>query len=112
MPHGAPRHRIVLTALMSLFLLLMQQESARHAIDHIGAQIERARHSALEHPTGEVCVECEMFAAGAAAAPASPPSRFADAPVWIDVAAPVARAAIAVSSFYRSRAPPPILPSA
>lgn len=112
MPRRVPRHRIVLTALLSLFLLFLQQESVRHALDHIGAQLERDKHSALERPTGGVCVECGLLAAGTAAAPASLPPRFADASTWIDIVAPVARTPIAVLSFYQSRAPPHILQSA
>lgn len=111
-PHRAgavPRHRIVLTALLSVFLLFLQQENVRHALDHIGAQIERSKHSALERPTGDVCLECELLAAGTAAAPTSASATLPDAPAWIDVLAPVARSAVAVASFYRSRAPPSIL---
>ena len=108
MPRGVPRHRIVLTALLSVFLLFLQQESVRHVLDHIGARIERSKHSALERPTGDVCVECEMLAAGTAAVPTSLPPRLADASTWIDIVAPVTRTAIAVPSFYQSRAPPQI----
>jgi hypothetical protein len=100
---------VVLTAFLSFFLLFLQQESVRHALDHIGAQLERAKHSALERPTGDVCVECEMLAAGTAAVPASLPPQLAGLVPWIDIVAPVTGAAIAVPSFYQSRAPPQIL---
>jgi len=109
MHRPVPTHRVVLTALLSVFLLFLQQESVRHALDHLGAQIERSKHSALERPTGDVCLECELLAAGTAAAPASLPPTFADPPAWIDVVAPVLSAAIAAPSFYLSRAPPRIL---
>ncbi len=112
MHRRVPAHRVVLTAFLSFFLLFLQTGSVRHALDHIGAQLERAKHSALERPTGDVCVECEMLAAGTAAAPASLPLHFADALPWIDIVAPVTRAAIAAPSFYQSRATPQILPSA
>jgi hypothetical protein len=102
-------HRLVLTALFSVLLLWMQEETVRHALEHIGARIERAKHSALERPTGDVCVECEMLAAGTAAVPASLPSHFSGVVPWIDIAAPVTSAAIDVPSFYQSRAPPQIL---
>ena len=109
MHRRVPAHRVVLTAFLSFFLLFLQQESVRHALDHIGARLERAKHSALERPTGDVCVECEMLAAGTAAVPAPLPTQFADVVPWIDIVAPVTRATIAVPSFYRSRAPPQIL---
>ena len=112
MRSGTPKHRVILTLLMSFFLLFLQQESVRHALDHIGAQLERVKHSALERPVGDVCVECEMLAAGTAATPPSLPQVIAAASGWIDIVAPVARASIPFAAFYSSRAPPQILQSA
>lgn len=109
MRSGTPKHRVILTLLMSFFLLFLQQESVRHALDHIGAQLERVKHSALERPVGDVCVECEMLAAGTAATPPSLPQVIACASEWIDIVAPVARASIPSPAFYSSRAPPLIL---
>lgn len=112
MHRGVPRHRVVLTALLSLFLLFLQQENVRHALDHLGAQIARAKHSAIEVPTGDFCLECELLAAGTSAAPPSPLPVFADVAAWIDVTIPPAHATIGAPSFYRSRAPPSTLQSA
>lgn len=109
MPRGTPRYRVVLTALLSLFLLFLQQENVRHALDHLGAQIERSKHSALELPTGDVCLECELLAAGTSAPPASPPFGFADPPAWLPVVVVPADAVAAPPSFYQSRAPPHLL---
>ncbi|HTL77086.1 MAG TPA: hypothetical protein VL654_12240 [Casimicrobiaceae bacterium] len=112
MRRGIPKHRVILTLLMSFLLLFLQQESVRHALDHLGAQLERAKHSALERPVGDVCAECEMLAAGTAATPPSLPQLVAGAAEWIDAVAPVARASIPFPAFYSSRAPPQILQSA
>jgi hypothetical protein len=106
MPHGVPRHRVVLTALLSLFLLFLQQESVRHQLDHLGAQLERAKHSALERPTGDVCLECELLAGGTSLLPASLPVTFAESPQWIAVVIPAAHVTIGAPQFYQSRAPP------
>ena len=61
--------RRVLTCLLSVFLLLMQHETLRHALDHLGAQLERIDHSMLEQPTGDTCAECGLLAAGAGSIP-------------------------------------------
>ena len=105
-------HHRILTAVLSFFLLFMQQENVRHVIDHIGARIQRSEHSVLEQPTGDVCLECELLAAGAAFTPTSLATPFADTPAWLVAVVPVARSATAAPSYYHSRAPPPILQSA
>ena len=102
-------YRGVLTGLLSFFLLFMQQESVRHAIEHIGAEFQRSKHSALERPTGDSCAECQLLAAGASSLPASPPAAFVDIPASVVILAPVARSAVAAPSYYQSRAPPRIL---
>jgi hypothetical protein len=99
-------NRTVLTGILSFFLLFMQQESVRHAIDHIGAQLQRSEHSALERPAGDVCVECELLASGTASVPPTSAVAFVDAPVWLAAIAPIARAVGAAPSYYQSRAPP------
>jgi hypothetical protein len=109
MPRGVPRHRVVLTALLSLFLLFLQQENARHALVHLGAQIERSKHSAIERPTGDVCVECELLAAGTTATAPSASPGFANLAAWLDIVVPAAHATFGAPSFYRSRAPPRLL---
>jgi hypothetical protein len=102
-------YRGVLTGLLSFFLLFMQQESVRHALEHIGAELQRSKHSVLERPTGDVCVECELLASGASSIPASSPTPFVDIPASVVIIAPVARTSVTVPSYYRSRAPPRIL---
>jgi hypothetical protein len=106
MLRGVPRHRIILTALLSLLLLFLQQESVRHQLDHLGAQIERAKHSALERPTGDVCLECELLAGGTSLLFASLPVTLAQSPRWIAVVIPAAHVTSGAPHFYRSRAPP------
>jgi hypothetical protein len=112
MPRGVTRHRVVLTALLSLLLLFLQQENVRHALDHIGAQIERSKHSALELPTGDVCLECELLAAGTSATPSSPPPVFADVATWVAIVVPAPHATFGAPSSYQSRAPPRYLQTA
>ena len=94
---------------MSLFLLFMQQESVRHALEHLGARLSRIEHSVLERPTGDTCAECELLASGAASIPASLPPAVRIAPTWTDVPAPVERPFTAASQYYQSRAPPAVL---
>jgi len=102
-------YRGVLTGLLSFFLLFMQQESVRHALEHIGAEFQRSKHSAIERPTSDSCVECELLAAGASSAPGSAPASFGHGPASAVIIAPVARSAVAAPSYYLSRAPPRIL---
>jgi len=109
MLRGVPRHRVILIALLSLLLLFLQQESVRHQLDHLGAQLERAKHSALERPTGDACLECELLAGGTSLLSPSLPATFADSPHWIAIVVPPAHATISAPSFYRSRAPPSLL---
>jgi hypothetical protein len=99
-------HRRALTFVLSFFLLFMQQETARHALDHLGAQLQRIEHSALEQPTGDHCSECDLLASGTATPQTAPFSPGVDAPDWLVVAAPIARVATAAPIHYYSRAPP------
>jgi hypothetical protein len=103
---AVPHHRVVFTALLSLLLLFLQQENVRHALDHVGARIERSKHSAIELPAGDVCLECELLAAGTSAVPSSLPLASADVSAWIEVAVAAARATFGPQSSYQSRAPP------
>jgi hypothetical protein len=98
--------RRFLTCLLSVLLLLMQHEALRHALDHIGAQLQRIEHSVLERPTGSTCTECELIAAGAGSIPATSPASVAVAPVWVPVTTPVEAFAAVAPSYYQSRAPP------
>lgn len=99
-------HRRVLTCLLSAFLLLMQHENLRHALDHVGAQLERIEHSMLERPTGDNCAECGLLAGGASSIASAPPSTFALTPAWVAVMASHESRAATAPSYYRSRAPP------
>ncbi len=102
-------HRRALTFVLSFFLLFMQQETARHALDHLGAQLQRIEHSALEQPTGDHCFECDLLASGTATPPTASAAPGADSPDWLAVAAPVARVATAAPAYYYGRAPPLLL---
>lgn len=104
--------RVILTGFLSFFLLFMQQESVRHELDHIGAQLQRSKHSALESPTGDQCVECALLAAGAGSIPQSMSTHGIDPPAWVAIVTPVARTSASTPSYYRSRAPPQRLPYA
>jgi hypothetical protein len=99
-------HRGALTFVLSLLLLFMQQETARHALDHVGAQLQRIEHSALERPVGDHCAECDLLASGTASVPPAIAAHGVEAPAWLAVAIPVARLAASTTSYYRSRAPP------
>ena len=101
--------RRLLTCLLSVFLLLMQHETLRHALDHVGAQLERIDQSVFEQPTGDTCAECGLLAAGAGSIPSALPHAAVDADPWIAIVTRFATVAAAVPSYYRSRAPPLIL---
>ena len=105
-------YRGLLTGVLSFFLLFMQQESVRHALEHIGAELARHEHSALELPTGDTCAECGLLAAGAGAMPAAAITQAVDAGAWLAPSAPASQVAAPAPSHYRSRAPPRILQSA
>jgi hypothetical protein len=101
--------RRFLTCLLSAFLLLMQHETLRHALDHVGAQLERIDQSVLEQPTGDTCAECALLAAGTGSIPSALPHAAVDADPWIAIANRFAPVAAAAPSYYRSRAPPLVL---
>lgn len=105
-------YRGLLTGILSFFLLFMQQESVRHALEHIGAALARSEHSALELPTGDTCVECGLLAAGTGAIPAAAIAHTASTCAWLAPPAPATQIATAAPSHYRSRAPPHVLQSA
>jgi hypothetical protein len=102
--------RRLLTGALSFFLLFMQVEDVRHALVHLGAQLQRIEHSALENPTADTCAECALLAAGSASAPvAAGPVPLVDAAPWLVLPAAPAEPAVAPPSYYRSRAPPSVL---
>jgi hypothetical protein len=101
--------RRLLTCLLSVFLLLMQHETLRHALDHVGAQLQRIDHSALERPTGDTCAECALLAAAAGSIPSALPPTLIDAVPWIAIGARFATVAAVAPAYYRSRAPPVVL---
>lgn len=98
------RYRVVLTLLLSLLVVGMQQEALRHALSHVARATDQPQ---LVKPAPDVpCVECAWLAAGSAALTCDPPATPAapdafDAPAPTQVAPSPAR-----PSFYRSRAPP------
>lgn len=104
--------RRLLTAALSFFLLFMQVEDVRHALGHLGAQLQRIEHSALEAPTGDRCVECGLLASGTGWVPGAAAVSHAEASPWLVVLAPAAAPVAATPSYYQSRAPPSILPHA
>jgi hypothetical protein len=101
--------RRLLTCLLSLFLLLMQHETLRHALDHVGAQLERTEHSMLEQPTGDSCAECGLLAAGAGSIPSALPHAVVDPASWVAIVHRSESIAAVPPSYYRSRAPPFVL---
>ena len=102
----ASMYRGALTFVLSFFLLFMQQESVRHALDHLGAQLQRIEHSALERPTGDHCFECDLLGSSTASAPPAAVHHRVEAAKWTDPVAPVGHSPSGRPSHYRSRAPP------
>jgi hypothetical protein len=101
--------RRFLTCLISVFLLLMQHEALRHALDHVGAQLERIDQSVLDQDTGDSCAECGLLAAGAGSIPSALAHSAVDANAWIAIVNRFATRATTAPSYYRSRAPPFVL---
>jgi len=101
--------RSFLTGVLSFLLLFMQVEDVRHAVGHLGAQLQRVEHSALEAPTGDHCVECGLLASGTNWVPGATTASHVEASPWLAVLAPVAAHVAATPSYYQSRAPPSIL---
>ena len=57
--------RIVLTFLLSLLLVGVQQESQRHALEHLRPLLTRAHEVGIHAPVADVtCVECALLAGG------------------------------------------------
>lgn len=102
-------HTAFLTCLLSVFLLLMQSEALRHALEHIGAQLQRSDHGVVERPVGETCFECGLLA-GSANAITSAASTFAAVTLQADaIAQLLGRIAVPGLLHYLSRAPPSFL---
>jgi len=101
--------RRILTCLLSVFLLLMQHETVRHALDHVGAQLQRLEHSALEQPTGDTCLECSLLAGGTNALASTLPALLPVKARTDAIARLRGRIAVASLPSYRSRAPPTLL---
>ena len=101
--------RRVLTCLLSVFLLRMQHEALRHALDHAGAQLERINHSLLEQPTGDTCAECGLLAGTSVSIPVVLSHAAVAADPWVAIAEQCASVTTDAPSYYRSRAPPFVL---
>ena len=102
--------RIVLTFLLSLLLVGVQQESQRHALEHLQPLLTRAHDVGVRAPVADVtCVECALLAGGTDAvalgtdalpSPATTDERRSFAYTPRTVPAP---------SYFQSRAPPVLL---
>ena len=105
--HQAVRSRSTfLTCLLSMFLLLMQSETLRHALELVGAQLQRSDHAVVERPVGDTCLECGLLAGGANAV-TSPGSTFAAVKLQADAIAELrGRLAVPGLHHYLTRAPP------
>src|SRR5262245_2467091 len=101
--------RRILTCLLSVFLLLMQHEAMRHALDHVGARLQRIEHSMLERPTGETCAECGLLAGGSTQLVGAPIALATSAASWHVADMPFAAPVVVAVSYYQSRAPPALL---
>jgi hypothetical protein len=101
-------HRRVLACLLSVLLLLMQQEALWHALGHVGAQLQRVDHAALERPV-DACAECQLLAGGSAQIAHALDVLPLSAPAWHVAGIPLAIPTAAVPPYYRSRAPPAFL---
>ena len=101
--------RRALTCLLAVFLLLMQTETLRHALEHVGAQLQRIDHGVLERSAADSCIECGLLAGGANAAVSVAPG-FSAAKLEADaIAALCGRLAVPALRYYSSRAPPAFL---
>ena len=58
--------RFILSFLLSLLLVGMQQEAQRHAVEHLRPLLERAHDVGVHTPIDEAaCAECALLAGGA-----------------------------------------------
>src|SRR5262245_15518248 len=101
-----------LRAVLVVFLLLAMQQAAQwHALDHLGAWLQRAHEQALHVPTPDgPCAVCALFAGGASAvhSEATPPVPLSDAGP-VDFGNPRSLLATAAPSSNLIRAPPALL---
>jgi hypothetical protein len=102
--------RLVVAFLACLLVLGMQQESLRHAVEHLRPLLQRAHDTGLQLPVADAaCAECALLAGGAdAVAPHV-------APV-VDRAGVIPAGAVAFASravpapvYSATRAPPALL---
>jgi hypothetical protein len=102
--------RVILTFLLSLLLVGMQQESQRHALEHLRPLLTRAHDVGVQAPVADdACAECALLAGGT------------DAVVSVFEALPSTAQnsehgsfaftprAVAAPSYFQSRAPPILL---
>ena len=103
-------HRAILTFLLSLLLVGMQQESQRHALEHVRPLLTRAHEVGVQVPVANfACAECALLAGGADAVSSvfdAPPSAGQNSGHQSFAYTP---RAVAAPSYFQSRAPPVLL---
>jgi len=104
------RYRPIVSVLLALLLVFMQQGAQLHALEHDNARLHRAHDAGMQAPGDDaVCAMCALFAGGAGAAAAEAPTLPAPVADFSPPSRAIALVAIASPSPYQSRAPPSIL---
>jgi hypothetical protein len=102
--------RIVLTFLLSLLLIGMQQESQRHALQHLQPLLTRAHEVGVHAPVDEVaCAECALLAGGTDAIATGIDALPSTAPNGEGRTFAYASRAVPAPTYFESRAPPVLL---
>ena len=102
--------RIVLTFLLSLLLVGMQQESQRHALEHLRPLLTRVHDVGVHAPIDEAaCAECALLAGGTDAVATGIEALPSKAPNRERRTFAYASRAVPAPTYFQSRAPPVLL---
>ena len=102
--------RILLTFVLSLLLVGMQQEAQRHALEHLRPLLTRAHDVGVHAPVDDAaCAECALLAGGADAVALGFDALASREPATEVQTFAYRSRAVPAPSYFQSRAPPVLL---
>jgi hypothetical protein len=100
-------HPRIITLVLALLLVGMQQHAQQHELTHLGDRLHRSYEQALQLPADDsACALCALYTGGSAAPPTG--DALPDEPA-VSFVVPLdaeLSAALSPPAFYLSRAPP------
>ena len=102
--------RLLITFVLSLLLVGMQQEAQRHALEHLRPLLTRSHDVGIHAPVDEAaCAECALLAGGADTAASGFNTLASTEPVNELRTLAYRSRAVPAPNYFQSRAPPVLL---